>query len=206
MTSSVELYEAEDMKGDNYDEKTSKRSSSNTVSVVAAVIFTTIVVAVVCVSTTYYLHPDYVDPNDPPLPIYECPSEEPKLSTASPQSTPQPTDPPNPENNRFDCGPDRDGIDQATCESRGCTWNPPVTTGPPSCFYPDDYSTYYFDDNSFYNTPWGYRVELKRRSSTPNHFTEGIDTLWLDVELQSKSQFHFKVRILFKIKQRETSK
>ncbi|KAJ8029434.1 Sucrase-isomaltase, intestinal [Holothuria leucospilota] len=186
MSSSSELYEDEDgLK----DEKNGKRS--NTLSVLVAVIITAIVVAAVCVSTTYYLHPDYVNPNDPPMPIHDCPTEEPKSSTEHSLVTPRPTEPPNPENNRFDCGPDRDGIDQATCESRGCTWSPATTSGPPSCFYPEGYGTY--DMNTFFTEPWGYRAELQRRVSTPNHFSEGIDTLWLDVELQTKSRLHFKI-------------
>ncbi|KAJ8029433.1 Sucrase-isomaltase, intestinal [Holothuria leucospilota] len=193
MSSSADLYEAEDQVKD-IEDKEDKSSSSSTASIVAAVIITAIVVAVICVPTTYYLHPDYIDPDDPPLPILDCPSEEPKISTQRPTPTPHSTEPPNPENNRFDCGPDRDGIDQTVCESRGCTWSQATTSGPPSCFYPEDYGTY--DTNEFFTESWGYRAVLRRRASTPNHFTEGIDTLWLDVELQTKSRLHFKVIVV----------
>ncbi|KAJ8029432.1 Lysosomal alpha-glucosidase [Holothuria leucospilota] len=169
--------------------------SNSKVQILLAVIITTVVVTVICVPTTYYLHPDYTDASNP-QPIKDCPGTEPETSSESPPvTTPVPTQPPNPDNYRFDCGPDRDGVDQATCESRGCTWSPATTSGPPSCFYPEDYTTYYFDNEDFFNQPWGHRVELTRRASTPNHFTDGIDTLRLDVELQTKSRLHFKVRL-----------
>ncbi|PIK61600.1 putative sucrase-isomaltase, intestinal [Apostichopus japonicus] len=93
---------------------------------------------------------------------------------------------------RFDCGPDRDGVDKATCERRGCIWSWPIKSGPPACFFPPNgYITYNMTDISPY--PWGYRVQLRKRTEMPDFFDGGLETLWIDVELQTKYRLHIKI-------------
>lgn len=174
------------------DRSSQDKSSSSAIPIVAAVIITAIVVAVITVPTTYYLHPDYTEADSAPL--TECDITEPPSSARPPVATSvQPTEPTNPENARFDCGPDRGGIDQTVCEGRGCTWDEPSESGPPTCFFPEDYAMYEMTD--FFSEPWGYRAELTKKTNTPDFIDESLDTLWVDVEEQTKHRLHIKVGV-----------
>ena len=155
------------------DTKSSKTRRWTTPVLIASVVLATVVVAALCTTLTFYLHPDYGTSGADDGSDFE----------------PLPTEP----DVRVDCVPDRDqSATEELCMARGCLWRDPYREGQPWCFFPDDYSTYHFVTEEAFD--WGTRLRVNRNPDLPSFFNNDIETLAIDIEHQTDSRLHMKVR------------
>ncbi|KAM4874063.1 maltase-glucoamylase [Thomomys bottae] len=79
---------------------------------------------------------------------------------------------------------------KATCDQRGCCWNPQGATDIPSCYYSKNHG--YNMDGNLVNTNAGFTAQLKSLpSSSP--YGNDIENVLLTAQYQTSNRFHFKL-------------
>lgn len=90
---------------------------------------------------------------------------------------------------RINCIPDQPPT-KATCDQRGCCWNPQGPISVPWCYYSQSHG-YQMEDN-LVNTNAGFTAQLKRLPS-PSLFGNDVNNVLLTAECQTSNRFHFKL-------------
>ncbi|XP_049750058.1 maltase-glucoamylase [Elephas maximus indicus] len=93
------------------------------------------------------------------------------------------------EQERINCIPDQPPT-KATCDQRGCCWNPQGTISVPWCYYSKSHG--YQTEGDPVNTTAGFTVQLRRLPS-PSLFGSDVDNVLLTAEYQTSNRFHFKL-------------
>ncbi|XP_011850885.1 PREDICTED: maltase-glucoamylase, intestinal, partial [Mandrillus leucophaeus] len=90
---------------------------------------------------------------------------------------------------RINCIPDQPPT-KATCDQRGCCWNPQGAVSVPWCYYSKNHS--YHMEGDLVNTNAGFTARLKNLPSSPV-FGSNVDNVLLTAEYQTSNRFHFKL-------------
>ncbi|XP_031791831.1 maltase-glucoamylase, intestinal [Piliocolobus tephrosceles] len=90
---------------------------------------------------------------------------------------------------RINCIPDQPPT-KATCDQRGCCWNPQAAVSVPWCYYSKNHS--YHMEGDLVNTNAGFTAQLKNLPSSPV-FGSNVDNVLLTAEYQTSNRFHFKL-------------
>uniref|UniRef100_A0A2K6KA59 Maltase-glucoamylase n=1 Tax=Rhinopithecus bieti TaxID=61621 RepID=A0A2K6KA59_RHIBE len=90
---------------------------------------------------------------------------------------------------RINCIPDQPPT-KATCDQRGCCWNPQGAVSVPWCYYSKNHS--YHMEGDLVNTNAGFTAQLKNLPSSPV-FGSNVDNVLLTAEYQTSNRFHFKL-------------
>ncbi|XP_006887298.1 PREDICTED: maltase-glucoamylase, intestinal-like [Elephantulus edwardii] len=93
------------------------------------------------------------------------------------------------ESERINCIPDKQPT-QATCEQRGCCWNPQGAISVPWCYYSKGHG--YQAEGDPVDTGAGFTVQMKRLP-TPSLFGNDVEDVLLTAEYQTSNRFHFKL-------------
>lgn len=110
-----------------------------------------------------------------------------KISTRADQCT-------NVENNRFDCFPEKFGVSEGVCVSRGCCWRGVSRPdAAPVCFFPTDYQGYTASDLK--SSPSGITATLHKTGTA--FYPRDVKTLKLVVEYQTTTRLRLRVMASF---------
>uniref|UniRef100_A0A5F9DBU7 Sucrase-isomaltase, intestinal n=1 Tax=Oryctolagus cuniculus TaxID=9986 RepID=A0A5F9DBU7_RABIT len=93
------------------------------------------------------------------------------------------------ESERINCIPDQTPT-KATCEQRGCCWNPQGAITVPWCYYSKNHG--YQVQSDLVNTNAGFTAQLKSLSSS-SPFGNDVENVLLTAEYQTSNRFHFKL-------------
>ncbi|XP_042638461.1 uncharacterized protein LOC103207213 [Orycteropus afer afer] len=90
---------------------------------------------------------------------------------------------------RINCIPDQSPT-KATCDQRGCCWNPQGAISIPQCYYSKSHG--YQAEGDLVDTRAGFTAQLRRLPS-PSLFGSEVDNIILTAEYQTSKRFHFKL-------------
>ncbi|XP_071949869.1 sucrase-isomaltase, intestinal-like [Antedon mediterranea] len=97
---------------------------------------------------------------------------------------------------RFDCYPKNgleEDVDSNKCKARGCEWrSTSEDRKAPWCFYPLNWG-YDVVRDEVTKTNIGWQAKLQRRSDQPSRYKKDINTIQVDVEMQTDSRLRVKI-------------